>query len=397
MQSDPVREKLAYICRQFRIPGELILYRLIPNGHINTAYYAALYDGKEVRQFLVQRVNWYVFREPVSMMHNIDLITRHIMNKERTLERRRRLHFHHTASGNNYLILREKDGGFENIEELSPDEREKIMENGWSQTEWEFWRLYNYIENSVSFETAEGKAEVLRMSGKAFGKFNRQLRDFDASQLVESIPHFHDTVYRMESFQRNVEEDPLGRAASAGAEIARILENLDFAGTLCRQIDAGELPIRVTHNDTKTNNILFDRDTLDPLVIIDLDTCMPGLACYDFGDTIRFAACTAEEDERDCEKMKLDLTLFKAYTEGYLSEMGGVLDSAERQSLAVGAAVITLELASRFLGDYLVGDKYFRIDYPEHNLVRARAQLALFRDMMLHMEDMKAIIEECGR
>lgn len=153
----------------------------------------------------------------------------------------------------------------------------------------------------------------------------------------------------------------------------------------------------MTHNDTKTNNILFDRNTLDPLVIIDLDTCMPGLACYDFGDTIRFAACTAEEDERDCEKMKLDLTLFKAYTEGYLSEMGGILEAAERQSLAVGAAVITLELASRFLGDYLVGDKYFRIDYPEHNLVRARAQLALFRDMMRHMEDMKAIIEACGK
>ena len=397
MQSDPVRDKLAYICRQFRIPGELILYRLIPNGHINTTYYAALYDGKEVRQFLVQRVNWYVFREPISMMRNIDLITRHIMNKERTLERRRRLHFHHTASGNNFLIFREKDGGFENLEELPRDEQEKIIESGWSQNEWEFWRLYNYIENSVSFETAEGKAEVLRMSGKAFGKFNRQLQDFDASQLVESIPHFHDTVYRMESFLRNVEEDPLGRAASAGAEIALIKDNQDFAGTLCRQIDAGELPIRVTHNDTKTNNILFDRNTLDPLVIIDLDTCMPGLACYDFGDTIRFAACTAEEDERDCEKMKLDLTLFKAYTEGYLSEMGGILEAAERQSLAVGAAVITLELASRFLGDYLVGDKYFRIDYPEHNLVRARAQLALFRDMMRHMEDMKAIIEACGK
>ena len=395
MQPDGIREKLAYICREFRIPGELILYRLIPNGHINTAYYAALYDGKEVRQFLVQRVNWYVFREPISMMHNIDLITRHIMDKERTLERRRRLHFHHTASGQNYLIFREKDGGFENIEDLPADEQKKIIENGWSQNEWEFWRLYNFIENAVSFETAEGKTEVLKMSGIAFGKFNRQLQDFRAEQLVESIPHFHDTVYRMKSFLQNVEEDPLGRAASAETEIELIKANLDFAGTLCRQIDAGELPIRVTHNDTKTNNILFDRDTLDPLVVIDLDTCMPGLACYDFGDTIRFAACTAEEDERDCSKMKLDLSLFRAYAEGYLSEMGENLSRAERESLATGAAVITLELASRFLGDYLVGDKYFRIDYPEHNLVRARAQLALFRDMMLHMDDMQAIIAAC--
>ena len=362
-----IKEKLALICKEFRIPGELILYRLIPTGHINTAYYVALYDGNEVRQFLAQKVNWYVFREPVSMMHNIDLITRHIMDKERTLERRRRLHFHHTAEGRNYLILGEGENA-------------------------EFWRLYNFIENAVCFETADGNPEVLRMSGKAFGKFNRQLRDFDASRLVESIPHFHDTVYRMNTFFDIVDEDPLGRVKDAVEEIALIRENRTFAGTLCRQIERGELPIRVTHNDTKTNNILFDRDTLDPLVIIDLDTCMPGLACYDFGDTIRFAACTAEEDERDCSKMKLDLALFRAYAEGYLAETRDFLTGSECDSLATGAAVITLELASRFLGDYLVGDKYFRIDYPEHNLVRARAQLALFRDMMLHMDDMRAII-----
>lgn len=383
-----IKEKLAFICRQFRLPGELILYRLIPNGHINTAYYVALYDGKEVRQFLVQKVNWYVFRDPVSMMHNIDLITQHIMDKERTLERRRRLHFHHTAAGNNYVILREnEDWGFTVTDVLDTSDETETAE---------FWRLYNYIENSVSFETAEGNAEVLRMSGKAFGKFNRQLQDFDAGQLVESIPHFHDTVFRMDTFFRLVEDDPLGRAAGAAREIGIIRENRDFAGTLCRQVDAGLLPIRVTHNDTKTNNILFDRDTLDPLVIIDLDTCMPGLACYDFGDTIRFAACTAEEDEPDTSRMKLDLELFRAYTEGYLAEMGGILTEAELDSLAVGAAVITLELASRFLGDYLIGDKYFRIDYPEHNFVRAKAQLALFEDMMLHMDGMKRIIAECA-
>lgn len=367
-----IQDKLAYILRQFRIPGELILYRFIPNGHINTAYYTAVYDGVEVRQFLVQRVNWYVFRDPVSMMRNIDLITRHIIEKEPTLERRRRLHFHHTAEGNNYLILGEGEDA-------------------------EFWRLYNFVENSVSFETGGGRPEVLRMSGKAFGKFMRQLQDFDASLLVESIPHFHDTRYRMEAFFSAAEEDPLGRAASAGPEIELIRRNRDFACTLCEQIDRGELPIRVTHNDTKTNNILFDRDTLDPLVIIDLDTCMPGLACYDFGDTIRFAACTAPEDEPDTRKMKLDLELMRAYAEGYLSETEDVLTSAELDSLATGAAVITLELASRFLADYLIGDKYFRIDYPEHNLVRARAQLALYRDMQLHMEDMRGIIRDCVR
>jgi len=367
---DPaLKEKLEYICRQFRIPGDLIIYRLIPSGHINTAYYVALYDGKEVRQFLVQMVNWYVFKDPVSMMNNIDLITKHIMNKERTLERRRRLHFHHTAEGNNYVIF--KDG-----------EKE------------EFWRLYNFVENSKSFETAEGNALVLSQSGKAFGKFMRQLQDFDAEQLVESIPHFHDTRFRLETFFRNVENDECGRASEVRSEIADIAANRAFACTLCEMIDRGELPIRVTHNDTKTNNVLFDRDTLDPLVIIDLDTCMPGLACYDFGDTIRFAACSGSEDDEDLTHMKLDLNLFRAYTEGYLSEAAGFLTENEIESLAIGAPIITLELTSRFLGDYLTGDKYFRIDYPTQNLDRAKAQLALFKDMMLHIDDMRAIVRE---
>ena len=382
-----IEAKLSFICRKFRLPGEMILHRWIPTGHINTAYYVALYDGKEVRQYLVQKVNWYVFRDPVSMMHNIDLLTRHIMDKEPTLERRRRLHFHHTAAGHNYLILRETADGFVDLDESG----EAVGAEPWN-SDWEFWRLYNFIENSVSFETADGEAEVLRMSGKAFGKFNRQLQDFDASQLVESIPHFHDTAYRLRTFFDVVEQDPLGRAKKAGAEIELIRRNAEFGCTLCRQIERGELPIRVTHNDTKTNNILFDRDTKDPLVIIDLDTCMPGLACYDFGDTIRFAACTAEEDQ--VEGMSLDLNLVRAYAEGYLSEMKDVLSDAEIDSLSTGAAVITLELASRFLGDYLVGDKYFRVDDPEQNLRRAQAQLALFQDMMLHMDDMKRIINE---
>ncbi len=366
-----IREKLQFLCKQFRLEGELILYRLIPTGHINTAYYAALYDGKEVRQYLVQMVNWHVFRDPVSVMNNIDLITRHIMAGQRNLERRHRLHFHHTAEGNNYYIFEEGETR-------------------------EFWRLCNFVENAVSFETANGNPEVLRMSGKAFGRFMRQLRDFDAGKLAEAIPHFHDTPWRLDSFFRKVEEDPCGRAGSAQAEIQLIREYADFGSTLMKQMAEGILPVRVTHNDTKTNNVMFDRESLDPLVIIDLDTCMPGLACYDFGDTIRFAACTAEEDERDVSKMKLDLNLFRAYAEGYLSETGDMLSREERESLATGAAVITLELSSRFLGDYLDGDHYFRIDYPEHNLVRARAQLALFRDMMAHMEDMQRMIRELG-
>ena len=378
MQPDPIKEKLSYICRQFRIPGEILVYRWIPAGHINTAYYAAVYNGKEVTQLLIQKINTYVFREPIGMMRNIERITEDIRSGERTMEKRRRLHFRHTAERKNYVVLKDGVAAGDDVD--------------FQDESVEFWRVYNFIECSTSFETADGDPEVLRMSGKAFGRFNKQLRDFDASQLMESIPHFHDTVYRMNTFFEIVEQDPMERVKDALPEIELIRSYREFAGTLCRQIETGELPIRVTHNDTKTNNILFDKDTLDPLVIIDLDTCMPGLACYDFGDTIRFAACTAEEDQP--EGMHLDLDLMRAYTQGYLSEMKDVLTAAEIDSLSTGAAVITLELASRFLGDYLVGDKYFRIDYPEQNLRRAQAQLALFRDMMAHMEDMKQIIRE---
>ena len=378
-ESPELREKLQYICQQFRISGNVLVYRWIPSGHINEAYYVAVYDGREVKQFLIQRVNTYVFRDPISMMQNIELITRHIMDKERTMERRRRLHFHHTALGNNFVIL--KDGV-----SIPPEGVD------FAKDDIEFWRLYNFVESATSFETAEGNPEVLRMSGIAFGKFMRQLQDFDASQLVESIPHFHDTRFRLDAFEEIVKADEMDRAKNARREIEQIFENRAFGCTICEQVDRGELPIRVTHNDTKTNNVLFDRKTLDPLVVIDLDTCMPGLACHDFGDTIRFAACTAEEDQ--VEGMALDLRFFRAYTEGYLSQTADILTKAELESLATGAAVITLELASRFLGDYLSGDKYFRIDYPEHNLVRAKAQLALFQDMMKHMDEMQAIVKE---
>ena len=372
-------KKLSYICSQFRIQGEILVHRWIPSGHINEGYYAAVYDGKEIYQLLVQRVNTYVFRDPVGMMGNIDRITEHIRSQERAMEKRRRLHFRHTAARKNYLVL--KDGVA--VDEDSVDFQDPSVE---------FWRVYNFIEYSTSYETAGGNPDVLKMSGKAFGKFLRQLQDFDAHSLMESIPHFHDTRYRLNAFFQAVDEDPLGRAKDAEREIETIRKNRAFGCTLCEAIDRGELPIRGTHTDTKTNTSLFDTDTLDPLVIIDLDTCMPGLACYDFGDTIRFAACTEEEDQP--EGMALDLGLMKAYTEGYMSEAKSILTEAEIASLPIGAAVITLELASRFLLDYLVGDKYFRIDYPEQNLKRAQAQLALFTDMMVHMDEMKAIIKE---
>ena len=363
-----IKTTLKQVCELFRIPGELMEYDLLTSGNINTTYYVVCQDGEEQKGYLAQKVNSYVFKEPEKVMHNIELVTEHIrrQNEARGIfGRRTRLHFHHTAEGKNFLML--NDG--------------------------EFWRLSNFVEDSLSFDTAED-AKVLQMSGKAFGQFARQLADFDATQLYETIPHFHDTRRRLETFFAHVAEDPCGRCAEVRAEIEQIRAAREFACRLNEMVDSGELPLRVTHNDTKTNNVLFDKDTLEPLVVIDLDTVMPGLAAHDFGDTIRFAANTAAEDEPDVSKVSLNLELYKAFAEGYIGAAGDLLTPAELESMALGAATITLELASRFLDDYITGDKYFKTLYPGHNLVRTRCQLALFADMMAKMDRMQEIVRE---
>jgi len=367
MNSD-IAKTLRRVCTEFRIPGEMIKYRHLTSGNINTTYYVVCQDGTEQKDYLVQRVNSYVFKEPEKVMHNIELVTEHIrkQNEARGITgRRTRLHFHHTEEGRNFLVL----------------------------NEGEFWRLSNFIEDSLSFDIADDP-KVLRMSGKAFGKFVRQLASFDASKLYETIPHFHDTRQRLETFFAHVEEDEYGRCGEVEEEIALIRDAREFACRLNEMLDRGELPLRVTHNDTKTNNVLFDKETLEPVVVIDLDTVMPGLAAHDFGDTIRFAANTAAEDEADLSKVSLDLEMYRAFTEGYLTEMGEWLTPEETESLALGAATITLELAVRFLDDYITGDKYFKTLYPGHNLVRAKCQLALYKDMMRKMDQMQSIVRD---
>ena len=363
-----IEETLRQVCQAFRIPGEIVEYRALTSGNINSTYYVMCQDGQEKKDYLVQCVNAYVFKYPERVMHNIELVTEHIRRKnaiQGITGRRTRLHFHHTAEGRNYYVMKES----------------------------EFWRLSNFIADSVSFDTAED-SKVLQMAGKAFGRFARQLADFDASQLFETIPHFHDTRRRLETFFAHVEEDPCGRCEEVRAEIGVIRDAYNFACRLNEMVDRGELPFRVTHNDTKTNNVLFDKDTLEPLVVIDLDTVMPGLAAHDFGDTIRFAANTAAEDEADLSKVSLDLDLFRAFAEGYISAAGDLLTEAEKESMALGAATITLEQAARFLDDYITGDKYFKTLYPGHNLVRTRCQLALFKDMMGKFDQMNAIVHE---
>ena len=361
---EEVKDKLADICRRFCLPGELTAWRRLSGGNINLTYAVTLSAGQGPRTYLVQRVNGYVFRDPVGLMKNIDRVTRHLMDQEETGERLGTLRYYRTASGENYVML---------------DQGETA----------EIWRVCDFIVNTVTFEAGEGEAQVLRGAGKGFGGFLRRLRELDPSELAETIPHFHDTAYRLREFFRIVEEDPLGRAKDVEREITVIRGGRELAGRLSARREQGELPVRVTHNDTKTSNILFDRETLEPLAVIDLDTCMPGLVCYDFGDLVRFAACRAEKEGG----FRLDPDRFRACSEGFLSETADFLTGAEIDALPVGAAAVTLELASRFLGDYLVGDLYFRTEYPTHNLDRARRQLELYQDMLLCMEEMKRIID----
>jgi len=361
-----IGEKLAAICKQFRLPGELVHWERLTGGKINATYRVDLRQGGELRRYLVQGVNKYVFPDPAAMMENVCRVTRHLRSKAPKDGRPGSLRYYPTAQGDGCLFS-SRDG------------------------EAEFWRVCDFLANTVTMGPAEQTPRTLTMLGRAFGAFTRQLLDLDPAGMAETIPRFHDTPYRLEVLARAAAEDPLGRAKEAGPELRLILDRRDRAGTLRRQLAQGRLPLRVTHNDTKPANVLLDRDTLEPAAVIDLDTCMPGLTAYDFGDSIRSGACRRETGGR-----RLDLDLVRAYAEGYLGETAGLLTPAEEDALADGAAVVTLELAARYLTDHLTGDRYFSAHYPGHNLDRAREQLGLFREMEDHGEELRAVIRESG-
>jgi hypothetical protein len=374
-QANQIAAELQEVCHQFRIPGTVCDYRIMTSGNINTTFLVVCESqqhGMTVRiPYTAQKINRYVFQDPVSMMRNIDLVTQHIMAKNRKAglsERRYRLHFHHTADRKNYYIT----------------------------STGHFWRLSNYVEDSVAFnQTTDPK--VLEMVGKAFGQFQAQLCDFDASQITETIPDFHNTAKRLDTFFAHVAEDPCDRCQEVAEEIAFLREQQEKTSDLSQRYLSGELPMRVTHNDTKSNNVMLDRETLEPLVVIDLDTVMPGLAAYDFGDAVRFAANTAGESERDLSKVSLNLDLYTAFTKGFISATADFMTQAELDSMAQGAVTITIELASRFLDDYITGDKYFKTTFPGENLVRARCQIALAKDMMAKYPQMDAIVHRIAQ
>lgn len=341
-------------------------------GHINETYavYMPGEDGDEL-SYVLQRVNSNVFKDPAGVMENIFGVTeymREVIRREGGDPDRETLSYIKTKSGATYF----EDG------------------------EGEPWRCYNYIPDSVCYQLVEDP-EQFYQSGSSFGHFLKQLIDYPASSLKETIPDFHNTVKRYEAFQVALERDLKNRAATCRPEIDFVLARRDDCAVLVKQQEEGTLPLRVTHNDTKLNNILFDGETGKGLCIIDLDTIMPGLAANDFGDSIRFGAATAEEDERDLDKMHFDIGLYELYVKGYLESAGDVLTDAEIESLPWGARLMTLECGIRFLTDYLQGDTYFKTDYPEHNLVRTRTQFRLVDEMEQQFERMQEIVREYAK
>ena len=341
-------------------------YEVISNGNINSTYDVTVRSGGEDKRYVFQRINVFVFKNPEKIMVNIDAITTHIAEKLNAAgeSRDRVMHFAHTKDGKSYFYYGD-----------------------------EFWRVSEFVPNSVTFNTCDD-LDILRSAGRAFGEFQTMLSDFNAATLNETIPNFHNTRSRIETFMKHVEEDPCGRVAEVTDEIERIKRFTPMAVRLNELLDSGELPLRVTHNDTKINNVLFDRTTKEAKTVIDLDTVMPGLVAHDFGDAIRFAANRSAEDEPDLSLVGLDISRFRAFSEGFIPEVANSLTPTEIKTLSLGAFTMTAELVVRFLDDYISGDKYFKTLYDKHNLVRARCQLCLAEDILAHLDEMNAIVSK---
>ena len=340
------------ILGKFAIEGEVLNIAPYGEGHINLTY---LVETNK-RRYILQKINDYVFPNVEGLMSNICGVTEHLKKKGKET-----LCVVKTKNGENYL----KEGPY---------------------------RVYKYNENTVVYQTITDE-RVFRNIGRTFGEFQKLLSDYDARTLVEVIPNFHNTPDRFYHFEQAVNADVKGRAKDCTEEIKFVMDRKDTLDTVVKGLKDGSIPLRITHNDTKINNILVDKDTGEARAVIDLDTIMPGSLLYDFGDSIRFGAMTGREDEKDLSKISLSLDLFKAYSEGFCSALKGTMTEKEKELLPYSAYLLTIELVIRFLTDYLSGDVYFKTDYSEHNLVRTRTQIKLVKEIEKHFEEMKEIIK----
>lgn len=351
----------------FNLEGIVKSVKPFGNGLINKSYVVELVDSK---RYLLQNLNIDLFQDYEGLMDNIYQVTSFLKEKI------------------------EKTGGDPDRETLTVV---KTLDNKLFHKDkaGKVWRLYPFIEDTVCFSKAES-ADQFYKTGLAFGHFQAQLNDFDASQLTEVIEKFHDTRFRYRQFIEAVENDLAGRVKDVSWEINFIKSRKKDAYLLYDMLDKGDLPLRVTHNDTKLSNILLDKDTLEGICIVDLDTIMPGILLFDFGDSIRSGANTAEEDEKDLSKVNFDINLFKAYTKGFLEGAKSIMTDKEVEYLAWGARIITFEQAIRFFTDYLNGDTYYAVSHASHNLERTRNQIKLVSDMEAMWPEILDIVKKAA-
>lgn len=349
----------AEIAGHFPIEGKAVKVSQIKSGHINQTFLITTDTGS---RYILQWINQYVFPNVDALMNNMAAISAFLRQRE--------------------------DGKMAMISYIDTKDGQTYYDDGQGGA----WRIYRFVDNSICLQRAE-TAEDFYQSARGFGGFQYALRDFPAEQLEETIVDFHNTVDRYQKFRDAIEADACGRLKEVEAEVDFALAREERACRLHHKRERGELPVRATHNDTKINNVLLDKDSRETICVIDLDTVMPGLSAYDFGDAIRFGASTAAEDETDLDKVSLNLKYFQAFTRGFL-EACPSLTEAEVKALAQGAYTMTIECGIRFLTDYLMGDKYFSIDREKHNLDRCRTQFKLVRDMEQKWEQMEAIVQE---
>lgn len=357
------------ICSSFNIQGKYVECKEISTGNINSTYEVGFIEGGQKNRYIVQRINKKVFLSPEKVMENIVKVTDFVSKKVRE-----------EGLNDNKFVL--------HVLHSKTDDKPFVIDD-----EGEYWRCYDFIPNAVTFDATDD-LKIIEHAGGAFGRFQKFLHGFDANTLYETIPNFHDTIVRYEALHQAVEQDPFDRVRKVREEIECCYELEERATKLQHLLRKEDLPLRVTHNDTKCNNVCFDKYTGEALAVLDLDTVMPGAVAHDFGDAIRFVANSLIEDDPNVEEVVIDLNKYEAFTKGFVSEIKNSITNAEKESLNLGVFAMTVELAVRFLTDYLLGDKYFKTKHPGHNVDRTRNQLALAKDMLKKSDLMDAILQK---
>jgi len=361
---------LKKIAEQFAIRGEVESVIPFGNGHINDTFLIKTIGNDP--DYILQRKNHQIFKDVPAMMENIERVCVHIENKLRENKdpQLSRKAIHHLRTFNGDLYYKDENGNY--------------------------WAILDFVKNSKSVEMIT-KPEMAEVSGVAFGRFQKQLADLPGGPLFETIKDFHNIYFRINNYEKAKANDPKGRMAIVKTEMEEIESRMEKMKTLQKLADAGQLPLRVTHNDTKINNVLFDEETDEILAVIDLDTVMPGLVHFDFGDAMRSAANTVEEDETDLSKLNFNMEVFKFFTKGFLSETKETLTPLEIEHLAHSCQFMTYIMALRFLTDYIDGDTYYKIKHPEHNIDRARNQIALIKKMEAAYDEMQHLVLDAAK